>query len=976
MSALKNPVGQPDRESIEENFVNNQGEVTMDNPSTEILPQKQQTANSDTALIDDFKSSNVDSEHLSLHEREWVEGSGVAPSLAKKCVNSLDGGEKDSKYLKEKILKNSSYKGETSGWYVVGVDLAKGKQSDQIKFKPDTPYQISSDDVMKYIQRAGVKPDAFLLPITLEIWEEVAKKHGIDGWELDINEDRSDLGFWLWVANKPKLPLIITEGEKKAGALLTLGYPAVSISGVTNGLRKGKNQLVTTLAKLVKERSFVRLIFDMDAMTKPAVFEALRRLGMVITSKEKCEVEVVVWDPEDGKGIDDLLVNQGTDAVDEAIAKALRFNVWLNENAPVGTQPADGGGEEEQLSQAEALVKIAEESVVSKWLVDQDKTPYVTVEKDGIKMCLPVKSREFRDIIRQKYRKLADGRICNSTAMKEALEQLGAIAADEGEEVEISYRLAEKGNKIYIDLGGPKWRVIEVSAQGWVELDKPPEGLYFKRHTNMKQLPTPTHGGSLEPFKALMSLDEPNICLLLCWLVYCFRPNGDKPILSLTGEAGSGKSTKAMFVKGLSDPQKGGLQRVSKGEENIILKASNSRVVCFDNIDHLSPKLSDIFCALATGGASSSRRTLYEDLGETVLEPGPISLVFTSISELTPRNDFIDRVVFVNAKRLDGIDGVINDDDQVIRERFNECAGATLGILLKAVSIALEKASTVQLDRSYRMPGFIRWAVVCEIALGFKEGTFLKAYERMRKDAYQTASETSPALRAIIQFVESKGEWNGFGSDLHRMVCAPTGYPKPGMPKSANGLTRLLGNQKQALLANDIEFINDDTNRCPTTRKKILTLRKINPPKTDKEVKTSSISLESLDEAENPNKINGSGASDSSSDNRAVNSDVVHTARNDSVGSEQSSDPSDSEKRRSDIARKSARNETLTTQSLQASSEGTSDTSDKIPTLSNPGENTFSSETNGNGQTEKWDIDDREPPPDYDPRDAVIEVEE
>ncbi|WP_148288980.1 DUF3854 domain-containing protein, partial [Kamptonema formosum] len=42
---------------------------------------------------------------------------------------------------------------------------------------------------------------------------------------IEVTQEGSALGFWEWVL-KNRVPVKPTEGEKKAGCLLTLGYAA------------------------------------------------------------------------------------------------------------------------------------------------------------------------------------------------------------------------------------------------------------------------------------------------------------------------------------------------------------------------------------------------------------------------------------------------------------------------------------------------------------------------------------------------------------------------------------------------------------------------------------------------------------------------------------------------------------------------------------------------------------------------------
>jgi len=78
----------------------------------------------------------------------------------------------------------------------------------------------------------------------------------------------------------PQIPLWITEGQKKADALASLGLCAIALLGVWNW--RGKNALggTTILSDfdyIAFEGRDVRIVFDSDVMVKPEVRQAMNR---------------------------------------------------------------------------------------------------------------------------------------------------------------------------------------------------------------------------------------------------------------------------------------------------------------------------------------------------------------------------------------------------------------------------------------------------------------------------------------------------------------------------------------------------------------------------------------------------------------------------------------------------------------------------------------------------------------------------
>lgn len=110
----------------------------------------------------------------------------------------------------------------------------------------------------------------------------------------------------------PAVPLVITEGSRKADAAVSRGMCAVSLNGVY-GFRgtndKGGKSALPDWELIALNGRTVLLAFDNDALTKPTVHEALRRLRGLLEMR-RAVVRVVVFPPDpSGRkvGMDDWL---------------------------------------------------------------------------------------------------------------------------------------------------------------------------------------------------------------------------------------------------------------------------------------------------------------------------------------------------------------------------------------------------------------------------------------------------------------------------------------------------------------------------------------------------------------------------------------------------------------------------------------------------------------------------------------------
>src|SRR4028119_1782125 len=89
----------------------------------------------------------------------------------------------------------------------------------------------------RYHQAKGKPLDIFFARITVRVWKLVAEKAGLSMPEFPvIGVDGEAIGFWEWV-KATNCPIVLTEGEKKACALISRGFAAISIPGINTGYR-------------------------------------------------------------------------------------------------------------------------------------------------------------------------------------------------------------------------------------------------------------------------------------------------------------------------------------------------------------------------------------------------------------------------------------------------------------------------------------------------------------------------------------------------------------------------------------------------------------------------------------------------------------------------------------------------------------------------------------------------------------------
>jgi len=374
----------------------------------------------------------------------------------------------------------------------------------------------------------------------------------------------------------------------------------------------------------------------------------------------------------------------------------------------------------------------------------------------------PIRSSGFRDWLRHRY--FLDRRASPSAqAMTDALGVLEARARFEGETIPVAVRIAGHQGSIYLDLADQDWQVVEVKATGWRVVTDPP--VRFRRTSGLLSLPVPVPGGNLERLREgryINVKDDASWRLLIGFLLATVAPAGPYPVLLLTGEQGSAKSTAARVIRSLVDPSESPLRAEPREVRDLLIAARNGWVVALDNLSGMQNWLSDALCRLATGGGFATR-ALYTDQEEVILDAQRPTII-TGITDVAVRGDLLDRAITVELPRIPDHERRLERD---LWAAFEQDRPALLGALLDAVVGALARRDQVHLPRPPRMADFATWVTAAEPALGWEAGAFLDAYAVNREQAHELALDGSALASAIRELLpESGGTWQGTSSEL------------------------------------------------------------------------------------------------------------------------------------------------------------------------------------------------------------------
>lgn len=432
--------------------------------------------------------------------------------------------------------------------------------------------------------------------------------------------------------------------------------------------------------------------------------------------------------------------------------KAAGVRVTALDQAIRGASPGDG---DDRPTVADRIVDLALEAGIELFHAPSQAC-YAAVPVDGHIETWPVGGAGFRRWLVGLYYD-ETSRAPNGEAVHGARAVLEAKAA-KGAEVHVFLRCAAVGDRIYLDLCDSAWRVIEIDSEGWRILDSSP--VRFRRMAAMAPLAVPVRGGSIDELRDLLNTrGDSDFTLTVGWMLAALRGRGPYPILAVSGEQGSAKSTLTKILRSIVDPSTAPLRSPPREERDLFIGATNGYVLAFDNCSGVSNWLSDGMCRLATGGGFATR-TLRTDGDETIFaESRP--MVVNGIEDILARPDLADRSIPI---QLEPIAEDARRTDEEVEADAAEFRPRVLGALLDAVATGLRHLDETQLDRMPRMASVARWVTACDPGFTDKPGAFLDALERSREGSIAAAIEGDPVASAVRTLVDDperggRGAW-------------------------------------------------------------------------------------------------------------------------------------------------------------------------------------------------------------------------
>lgn len=352
----------------------------------------------------------------------------------------------------------------------------------------------------------------------------------------------------------------------------------------------------------------------------------------------------------------------------------------------------------------------------------------------------------------------------------------------------LALRVAHTDEALWLDLGDDTGRAVSITRNGWTTRTSP---VLFRRTALTGALPDPVPGGDLSELWQLLNVSAADRPIVAAVLVAALLPDVSHPVVLLTGEQGSGKSSASRLLAGLLDPSPAQLRKSPRDVEAWTTAAAGSWVVAVDNLSTLPDWFSDALCRAATGDGDV-RRKLYSD-GDLHVVAFRRCVLLNGIDLGAVRDDLADRLVTVALERIPDTKRRYDAD---LAERWADAHPRILGAVLDLAVRVLVALDDLRLPDPPRMADFGRVLAAVDVVLG-TDG--LARYRAQAGDLAADAVSTDPVLTGIADSINLT--WEGTAAELLDLITPDRDGWRPGRdwPKNARALTGTLRRRAPSL---------------------------------------------------------------------------------------------------------------------------------------------------------------------------------
>ena len=419
---------------------------------------------------------------------------------------------------------------------------------------------------------------------------------------------------------------------------------------------------------------------------------------------------------------------------------------------------------------AKTIYEFAKSKIKRLVVSDNDSNQvFVVIQNNGHLETLDISSSKTKSWLRYSYyQKSNDNHSDEHYTNAISLIKSEAMHGSDSTRETIYTRIAMVKNIIYYDLATPDWKIVKITDSSVNVLDYNEHmPIFVRTQSQLPQvLPAASNADALTKLVKLLRIQPQDVQIIKSHIISMFVEAYPIPIMAITGEHGSIKSTLSGTIKSIVDPAVDKRKSLPSHSEKLMLALNNRFTICYDNISKIKQDISDTLCTAITG-AGDSKRALYSNSDE-IIYTFKRKIILCGIAPSMNFPDLLDRTITYETIP-------VLDDQRITEEDFNqqldEILPQVIGQIFQTLSEMLKLYSTVKSELKLlpRMADFTLFGECISRSLGYEPNSFVDAYNtRIQNNSIEIA-QTYPIISIMEELIQNdtyEKEVSGFYNQI------------------------------------------------------------------------------------------------------------------------------------------------------------------------------------------------------------------
>jgi hypothetical protein len=447
--------------------------------------------------------------------------------------------------------------------------------------------------------------------------------------------------------------------------------------------------------------------------------------------------------------------------VKQVLDKKLESCKWEDDYDPaIHNKPFTNNPQQKPSQNITKLIYEFAKSKIKRLVIsDNDSNQvFAVIQNKGHLETLDLSSSKVKSWLRYSYyQKTKDNHSDEYYTNAISLIKSEAVYGDDSTKETIYTRIAMVKNIIYYDLATPDWKIVKITDDSVTVLNYNEHmPIFVRTQSQLPQvLPVTSNVDALTKLVKLLRIQPQDVQIIKSHIISMFVEAYPIPIMAITGEHGSIKSTLSGTIKSIIDPAVDKRKSLPNNSEKLMLALNNRFTICYDNISKIKQDISDTLCTAITG-AGDSKRALYSNSDE-IIYTFKRKIILCGIAPSMNFPDLLDRTITYETIP-------VLDEQRITEEDFNqqldEILPQVIGQIFQTLSEMLKLYPTIKSELKLlpRMADFTLFGECISRSLGYEPNSFVDAYNtRIQSNSIEIA-QTYPII-SLMEGLIQNGEY-------------------------------------------------------------------------------------------------------------------------------------------------------------------------------------------------------------------------